>query len=265
MCTTISITEDKSQGVAKLPGAWNPGKQTRIIDSGDNHELQVSPYSFNKSLSWLSLSLGIPFLAVHFLPPLSEHKTVVETTVPNKLMEISPHTCTYMLWNHNNLCVYSSLVPRPLPSFLSLAVRWSERGYCISSHEWRHRQDKLSERGRHVNHKKKLRLHARTGARLFRVERWQRTKALLCCSSQDSWEDKEFYQAKTVKTHRNNLVMLAQVQLKSFYCLPTHDVTHVSKCTRRSPAIPYCKRREAGWGPGNEATFTAHHVRTTYP
>ena len=50
------------------------------------------PYSFNKSLSWLSLSLGIPFLAVHFLPPLSEHKTVVETTVPNKLMEISPHT-----------------------------------------------------------------------------------------------------------------------------------------------------------------------------
>ena len=35
---------------------------------------------------------------------------------------------------------------------------------------------------------------------------------------------------------------------------PVRDVTHVRKCTRPSPAIPYCKRREAGRGPGNEAT-----------
>ena len=101
----------------------------------------------------------------------------------------------------------------------------------------------------------KLRLHAHTEARLFRVERWQRTKALLCRSSQDSPEDREFYQAKTVKTHNNNLVVLTHVQLKPFYRLSTRDVIHVRKCTRPSPALPYCKRREAGRGPGNEASF----------
>ena len=35
---------------------------------------------------------------------------------------------------------------------------------------------------------------------------------------------------------------------------PVRDVIHVRKCTRPSPALPYCKRREAGRGPGNEAT-----------
>ena len=34
---------------------------------------------------------------------------------------------------------------------------------------------------------------------------------------------------------------------------PVRDVTHVRKCTRPSPAFPYCKRRKAGRGPGNEA------------
>ena len=34
---------------------------------------------------------------------------------------------------------------------------------------------------------------------------------------------------------------------------PVRDVTHVRKCTRSSPALPYCKRREAGRGPGNKA------------
>ena len=29
----------------------------------------------------------------------------------------------------------------------------------------------------------------------------------------------------------------------------------VRKCTRPSPALPYSKRRETGWGPGNKATF----------
>ena len=89
-------------------------------------------------------------------------------------------------------------------------------------------------------------------------------KALLCHSLQDSREDREFYQArhgklcehgrhiklkdgsaqrrfyvalhetvrgfyqaKTVKTHSNNLVVLAHVQLKSFYRLSTREVTHV--------------------------------------
>ena len=36
---------------------------------------------------------------------------------------------------------------------------------------------------------------------------------------------------------------------------PVCDITHVRKCTRPSPALPYCKRREAGRGPGNEATL----------
>ena len=58
------------------------------------------------------------------------------------------------------------------------------------------------------------------------------------------------YQAKTVKTHNNNLVVLAHVQLMPFYRLSTRDVTHVRKCTRPSPALPYCKRREAGRGLG---------------
>ena len=36
------------------------------------------------------------------------------------------------------------------------------------------------------------------------------------------------------------------------------DVTHVRKCTRPSPALPYGKRREAGCWPGNEASRHAH-------
>ena len=49
----------------------------------------------------------------------------------------------------------------------------------------------------------------------------------------------------------------SRAQLKSFYRLSTRDVTHVRECTRPSPALPYCKRREAGQGPGNEARCTA--------
>ena len=75
-------------------------------------------------------------------------------------------------------------------------------------------------------------------------------------------EDREFYQAKTtVKTHSNNLVVLAHVQLNPFYRLSTCDITHVRKFTRLSPALPaspYCKRWEAGRWPGNEATTHAH-------
>ena len=43
---------------------------------------------------------------------------------------------------------------------------------------------------------------------------------------------------------------------------PVRDVTHVRKCTRPSPALPYCKRREAGRGPGNEANGTMYVVIT---
>ena len=78
-------------------------------------------------------------------------------------------------------------------------------------------------------------------------------KVILCHSSRDIREDREFNQGKTVKTHSNNLIMFAHVQLKSFYCLSIRDVTHVRKCTRPSPAFPYCKRQEAGQGPGYEA------------
>ena len=104
--------------------------------------------------------------------------------------------------------------PAQLPVACSMVKR--EGVWYIFSCEWRHGQGKLCERGLHVNHKK-LRPHARTAARLFRVERWQRTKALLCRSSRDSLEDREFYQAKTVKTHSNNLVVLTHVQLMPFY------------------------------------------------
>ena len=71
---------------------------------------------------------------------------------------------------HDYVLVWGSLAPRPSPSFQSLAVRLSGRGPGTFPHEWRHGQGKLCERGRHVNHKK-IRSHARTGARLFPVER----------------------------------------------------------------------------------------------
>ena len=65
----------------------------------------------------------------------------------------------------------------------------------------------------------------------------------------------------SAKTHSNNLVVLAHIQFLPFYCFSTRDVTHVRKCTRPSPALPYCKRREAGRGPGDEATtFLYLHV-----
>ena len=40
------------------------------------------------------------------------------------------------------------------------------------------------------------------------------------------------------------------------------DITHVRKCTRPSPAFPYCKRQNAGWGPGTtlQCTYTVHAI-----
>ena len=61
-----------------------------------------------------------------------------------------------------------------------------------------------------------------------------------------------------MKTYSNNLVVLAHIQLHPFYHLSIRDVTHVRKCTRPSPALLYCKQREAGRWPGNEASTHAH-------
>ena len=62
---------------------------------------------------------------------------------------------------------------------------------------------------------------------------------------------------------RLGIVVLQYVRTGEVFCglhvahvhiiCPVRDVTHVRKCTRPSPAFPYCKRRKAGRGPGNEA------------
>ena len=52
---------------------------------------------------------------------------------------------------------------------------------------------------------------------------------------------------KIVKTHSNILVMLTHIQLKYFYHLSTRDVTHVTKCTRPSPALPYVLQVMRSW------------------
>ena len=49
-------------------------------------------------------------------------------------------------------------------------------------------------------------------------------------------------------------------RLHNLPCL-LHDVTHVRKCTRPSPALPYCKQREAGRGPGNKATDCYYKIQ----
>ena len=46
---------------------------------------------------------------------------------------------------------------------------------------------------------------------------------------------------------------VANVRQCSLIC-PVGDVTHMRKCTRPSPTLPYCKQQEAGQGPGNETT-----------
>ena len=68
-----------------------------------------------------------------------------------------------------------------------------------------------------------------------------------------------------VKTHSNYLVVLAHIQLSLFYSLSTRDVTHIRKCTRPSPALPYYKQREAGQGPGNEAKLHQCNTLSTQP
>ena len=57
----------------------------------------------------------------------------------------------------------------------------------------------------------------------------------------------------------------SHIQLKSLYRLSTRDVTHVRKCIRPSPALPYCKQREAGRGPGNEASECTGFILAAFP
>ena len=58
----------------------------------------------------------------------------------------------------------------------------------------------------------------------------------------------------TVKAH--SVVPTHIVFLPSFY----HLSTDMRKCTRPSPALPHCKRQEAGWGPGNKAKQFANCI-----
>ena len=53
-----------------------------------------------------------------------------------------------------------------------------------------------------------------------------------------------------MKTHSNKVVVLAHIQLKSFYRLSTHDITHVRKCTRPSPLYRTASERKLGEGLG---------------
>ena len=55
----------------------------------------------------------------------------------------------------------------------------------------------------------------------------------------------------------------SRARLRSIKPFLPHDVTHVRKCTRPSPALPYCKQWEAGRWPGNQASTHAHtHTNT---
>ena len=130
-----------------------------------------------------------------------------------------------------------------------------ERAWYISSRDIMHGQGKLCERGRHINHKNFTRTHAlkhnyskskiaaHEGTFMLLFMRQLGEQAVL--PSQDS----------EVKTHSNNLIVLAHVQLKPSYHLSTCDITYLRKYTRPSPALPYCKQ-----GPGNETIQELHCV-----
>ena len=114
----------------------------------------------------------------------------------------------------------------------------------FSSREWRHGQGKLCKRGRRVNHTKFTCTH--TLEHDYSELKDGSAQRCFYVALHETVGRTEFYQPKTVKTHSNNLVVLTHVQLKSLYQLSTYDVTHVRKCTRPSPAFPYCKRWKTG-------------------
>ena len=60
-------------------------------------------------------------------------------------------------------------------------------------------------------------LPARTGARLFRDRKMAAHEGAFMSLLRDSREDREFYQAKTVKTHSKNLELFAEVVSVALY------------------------------------------------
>ena len=78
---------------------------------------------------------------------------------------------------------------------------------------------------------------------------------------------------------RLGIVMLQCVRTGEVFCglhvahvhiiCPVRDVTHVRKCTRPSPAFPYCKRRKAGRGLGTRLQLskevTVKRIIVEYP
>ena len=62
----------------------------------------------------------------------------------------------------------------------------------------------------------------------------------------------------------SNLVVLAHVQLKSFYSLSTRDVTHVRKCTRPSPVYRTASDGKLGEGLGTRLAKYSHISPTVY-
>ena len=129
--------------------------------------------------------------------------------LPVVLLLIERSSCWLIYW--------ARLVPRPSPSFSSLAVRLNGREPGTFSH---------------VNDI---------------TNNFAHTHTLECnySKSKDGITWRWFYVAlhKTVgrtesftKAVQWRHVVLAHVQLKSFYRRSTHDVTHVRKCTRPSPA-----------------------------
>ena len=113
--------------------------------------------------------------------------------------------------------------PHPASHTAYCTVKW-ERAWYIFSHEWHHGQDKLCQCGHHINHKQPC-PHAHTRVQLFWVEDGS-TRRHFYVALHETVGRTEFYQPKTVKTHINNLVVLAHVQFKSFYrLLPVTSLT----------------------------------------
>ena len=109
--------------------------------------------------------------------------------VPSILVYSRTHGLLLSIPGYSTYQGYTSLVPRPSPSFPSLEVGEG----LVHFLTW-----EMSQTGQIIRTwasckpQKPSPTHTHWGARLFWVEWWQRTKAIH--SSQDSLEDREFYQ-----------------------------------------------------------------------
>ena len=127
---------------------------------------------------------------------------------------------------------YTSLVPRPSPSFPSLEVGEG----LVHFLTW-----EMSQTGQIIRTwvpckpQKPSPTHTHWGARLFWVEWWQRTKAIH--SSQDSLEDREFYQVVWV-------LLCTCWTLCNLYSRPwaEHHTLVVTHCCHAKPIHGACKR-----------------------